>query len=560
MLRLPTLLPFLLLVSCQPPMRYDFILRNGTVYDGSGTAPVKADIAISGDTIAAIGDLGSARSDSVVDVQGLAVAPGFINMLSWANETLIEDGRSQGDIRQGVTLEVLGEGMSDGPMNDEMKATRKRLQGDIRYDIPWTTLREYLDYLAKRGVSCNIASFVGATAIRVHEIGYEDRPPTTDELTRMKLLVRQAMEEGAVGLSSALIYTPACFAGTDEIIELAKVAAEFDGLYITHLRSEGDKLLEALDEMITITREAGIRSEVYHLKAAGQKNWSKLNLAIAKIDSSRSAGLQITANMYTYTAAATGLDASMPPWVQEGGDEAWAARLRDPNIRARLMKEISQPGDNWENFYDLAGTPDNILLVGFSTDSLKKYTGLSVNGIAGLRKTGPVETIMDLVADNGQDVGAVYFLMSEENIKKQIRLPYISLCSDSESQSPEGVFLKYNTHPRAYGNFARFLGNYVREEKIITLEEAVKRLTSLPAENLRLDRRGKLSSGYYADVVVFDPEKIADHATFTQPQQYSTGMVHVFVNGTRVLKDGAHTGAKPGRVVQRIWAQGARRK
>jgi N-acyl-D-amino-acid deacylase len=540
-----------LTVSCQPGHRYDLIIRNGTVYDGSGSMPVRADIAISGDSIAAIGDLGSERADTVIDAGGMAVAPGFINMLSWAGESLIEDGRSQSDIRQGVTLEVLGEGMSDGPLNEEMKASRKRLQGDIRYDIPWTTLREYLDFLTGRGVSCNIASFVGATAVRVHEIGYEDRPPTAGELARMKELVRQAMQEGAVGLSTALIYAPAFYARTDEITELARVAAEFDGLYITHLRSEGDQFLEALDEMLTIAEDAGIRSEIYHLKAAGRNNWPKMDLAIAKIDSARSAGLTITANMYTYPAAATGLDACMPPWVQEGGDEAWAARLRDPAIRERLKKEISRPGDGWENFYDLAGTPDNILLVGFSNDSLKKYTGMTVTEVALMRKKDPVETIMSLVADNGHDIGTVYFLMSEENISKQIRLPYVSFCSDSESQAPEGVFLKSATHPRAYGNFARLLGKYVRDEQLITLEEAVRRLTALPAENLRLERRGRIASGYFADLVIFDPGLITDRATFTEPQQFATGVLHVWVNGVRVIRNGEHTGARPGRVVTR---------
>ncbi|MFA6127473.1 MAG: D-aminoacylase [Bacteroidales bacterium] len=551
MFRIPTLLLLLVLASCQQQANYDLILRNGTVYDGSGSAPVKADIAIAADTIAAIGDLKDATAGMTIDVTGLAVAPGFINMLSWANETLIEDGRSQGDIRQGVTLEVFGEGNSDGPLNEMMKQMRKRLQGDIKYDIPWTTLRQYLDFLEKRGVSCNIASFVGATSVRIHEIGYVDRPPTAAELERMKQLVRQAMEEGAVGLSSALIYSPAFYAKTDEIIELAKVAAEYDGLYITHLRSEGDKFLEALDEMITIAREAGIRSEIYHMKSAGPKNWDKTDRAIAKIDSARAAGLAITSDMYTYTAAATGLNACMPPWVKENGDEVWARRLKDPVVRARLKEEISDRGENWENFYELAGTPDNILLAGFTNDSLKKYTGMTLTEVAAARKSDPVETIMDLVALNHQDVSAVYFLMSEENVKKQIRLPYMSFGSDAESQSPEGVFLKSNLHPRAYGNFARLLGKYVRDEKVITLEEAVRRLTSLPAENLRLDRRGKLTAGYYADVVIFDPSKITDPATYTKPQQFSTGMVHVFVNGTQVIRDGEHTGEKPGRVVQR---------
>jgi len=542
-------LAILILASCRPDTTYDVIIRNGTVYDGSGNPGIIQDIAIKGDTIAAMGDLKGKEAKQIIDATGLAVAPGFINMLSWANETLIVDGKSQGDIRQGVTLEIFGEGTSDGPLTPEMKKTREKLQGDIKYDIRWTTLREFLDYLVNQGVSCNIASFIGATTVRVHEIGYENRKATPEEMERMKALVRQAMEEGAVGLASSLIYTPACFADTHELIELAKVAAEYNGLYISHIRSEGDKFLEALDELITIAKEANIRSEIYHLKAAGQKNWHKMDQAIARIDSARASGLKITADMYTYTAAATGLNACMPPWVKEGGEEDWIKRLKDKDFRARLIEEISEPGDNWENFYDLAGSPDNILLVGFSNDSLKKYTGMTVTQVAAERKCSPIEAILDLVMLNRQDVNAVYFLMSEENVKKQIRLPYISYCSDSESQSPEGVFLKSNLHPRAYGNFARLLGKYVRDEKVIPLEMAIRQLSALPAENLRLDRRGSLKRGFFADVVVFDPETITDHATFTNPQQFSTGMKHVFVNGSQVLKDGEHTGAKPGRVV-----------
>lgn len=545
------LLLIVLLVSCQTKTSYDIILRNGTVYNGTGTAPVKADIAISGDTIAAIGNLKTATAQQDINVEGMAIAPGFINMLSWANESLIEDGRSQSDIRQGVTLEVFGEGVSDGPLTDWMKKEREQLEGDIKYPVTWTTLREFLDFLAKKGVSCNVASFIGATTVRIHELGYADRAPDADELQRMKQLVRQAMEEGAVGLASSLIYAPAFYAKTDELIELAKVAAEFDGLYISHLRSEGDQFLPALNELITISKSAGIRSEIYHLKAAGQKNWHKLDLAIARLDSARAAGLQITTDMYTYTAAATGLNACMPPWVQEGGNEEWCKRLKDKTIRTRLIEEISEPGESWENFYDLAGTPDNILLVGFSADSLKNYTGKTLSEVAKIRKTHPIETMMDLVANNGKDVGAVYYLMSEENVKKQLRLPYMSICSDSESQSPDGVFLKSSVHPRAYGTFARLLGKYVRDEMVISLEEAVRRLSGLPAENLRLDRRGKLVPGFYADVVVFDPLKVADLATFTNPQQFSAGMVHVFVNGRQVIKDGEHTGEKAGRVVGR---------
>lgn len=544
------ILPLLILAACHPITEYDVILRNGTIYDGTGGTSFKADLAISGDTIAAIGNLDKAVGLMEVDAAGLAVAPGFINMLSWANESLIEDGRSQSDIRQGVTLEVMGEGWSEGPLNDSMKAERKRLQGDIRYDITWTSLRDYLEFLENKGISCNVASFIGATTVRIHEIGYENRPPTNEELERMKKLVRQAMEEGAVGLGSSLIYTPACFAQTNELIELAKVAAEYDGLYISHLRSEGKNLLQGVDELITIAREAGIRAEIYHLKAAGSANWPKMDSVIAKIDSARAAGLDIGANMYTYTAAATGLDACMPPWVQEGGIEAWVRRLRKPEIRKKLIREIKAPAKDWENLYDLAGSPENILLAGFKTDSLKKYTGKTLAELAGIFGKDPVTTLIDLVAFNGDNVAAIYFLMSEENVRKQIRLPYVTFGSDAESLAPEGVFLKSNTHPRAYGNVARLLGKYVRDEEVIPLEEAVRRLTYLPAENLRLKNRGKLTVGFYADIVVFDPSRIRDNATYTDPHRYSDGMIHVFVNGTQVLKDGEHTGAKPGRALR----------
>jgi N-acyl-D-amino-acid deacylase len=545
------LLPLISLASCQPSSHFDTILRGGSIYDGSGHDPVVADLAINADTIAAIGDLSHAKADTVIDAEGLAIAPGFINMLSWANESLIEDGRSQSEIRQGVTLEVMGEGTSDGPLSAEMKADRLRTQGDIKYDIPWTTLREFLDFLVSRGVSCNIASFVGATSIREHELGHANRPPTPEELGRMKALVRQAMEEGAVGLSTSLIYPPAFYAKTDEIIELAKVAAEYDGLYISHLRSEGGQIMTALGEFLEITRQTGIRSEIYHLKAAGRDNWPKLGQIIARIDSARAAGLTVTADMYTYSAAATGLGACFPPWTQEGGDTEWVKRLADKKMRSRIAGEIARPGTDWENFYNLAGTPDNILLVGFVKDSLKKYTGLSLTEVAAARNTDPVTAMMDLIVSNGQDIGCVYFLMSDDNVKRQIALPWMSFCSDSESLSPEGVFLKSNPHPRAYGSFARLLGKYVREEKVITLQEAVRRLSSLPAENLRIANRGMLKPGYFADVVAFNPDSIADRATFAKPHQFATGMVHVFVNGTQVLRDGEHTGAKPGRVVVR---------
>jgi len=546
-------LPVLALIACacRAPADYDVVIRGGTIYDGSGNAPFFADLAIAGDTIAAIGSLEGARGRMEMDAGGLAVAPGFINMLSWATESLIEDRRSQSDIRQGVTLEVFGEGSSMGPLNNRMKQEALEQQGDIKYEIEWTTLGEYLDYLVERGVSSNVASFVGATTVRIHVLGYEDRPPTPEELEEMRELVRQGMEEGAVGLGSSLIYTPAFYADIDELIELAKVAAEYGGMYISHLRSEGNQLLEALEEFITIAREAAIPAEIYHLKAAGQANWAKLDAVIERVERARAEGLHITADMYTYTAGATGLNAAMPPWVQEGGHREWVERLKDPVIRARVVEEMRTPTDQWENLYLAAGTPENVLLVGFKSEALKPLTGKTLAEVAAMRGTSPEETAIDLVIEDDSSVGTVYFIMSEENVKKKIAQPWVSLCSDAESLAPEGVFLQSNPHPRAYGSFARLAGKYVREEKVIALEEAVRRLTSLPASNLGIARRGSLSPGYFADVVVFDPSTISDHATFSQPHQYASGVLHVFVNGTQVLKDGEHTGATPGRVVRR---------
>jgi N-acyl-D-amino-acid deacylase len=529
---------------------YDIILRRGLIYDGSGGPPSIGDVALRQDTIAAVGDLAGRTARKEIDVRGLAVAPGFINMLSWANESLLEDGRSESNIRQGVTLEIMGEGDSMGPLNAKMKKEMISLQADIKYPIKWTTLGEYLEHLEKRGVSPNVASFVGATTVRIHELDHADRPPTAAELERMKQLVRQAMEEGALGVGSSLIYAPAFYAKTDELIALCQVASSHGGIYISHLRSEGNQFLQALDELITISREAKIPAEIYHLKAAGQANWQKLDAAIQKIEAARASGLRITADMYTYVAGATGLDAAMPPWVQEGGYVEWAKRLKDPAVRERVKHEMVTPTDKWESLYLAAGSPDKVLLVAFKNPKLKPFTGKTLAEVAKLRGKSPEETAMDLVIEDGSRVGTVYFMMSEDNVRKQIRLPWMSFGSDAESLATRGVFLKSNPHPRAYGNFARLLGRYVRDEKIIPLEEAVRRLTSLPAGNLHLDRRGGLKPGHFADVVVFDPAKIQDHATFDRPHQYATGVIHVFVNGTQVLKNGEHTGAKPGRFVR----------
>ena len=532
------------------PQEYDIVIRNGTIYDGSGSAPFQGDLAIQGDTIAAVGSLGEARGRTEIEAEGLAVAPGFINMLSWATESLIEDGRSQSGIRQGVTLEVFGEGSSMGPLNESMKEEMLKQQGDIQFDIPWTTLSEYLQHLVDRGVSPNVASFVGATTVREHVVGYHDRSPSPEELEQMRSLVREAMEQGALGVGSALIYAPGSFASTEELTELAKVAAEYGGMYISHLRSEGDRLLEAVDELINIARDASIHAEIYHLKAAGKSNWSKLQEVIEKVEAAQQQGLQITADMYNYTAGKTGLDAAMPLWVQEGGLDAWVTRLKDPAVRRRVRQEMAAPGADWENLYLAAGSADNLILVEFKNDSLKPLTGKTLAEVAQIRGKSPEDTAMDLVIEDDSQVGTVYFLMSEENVKKKIALPWVSFASDAGSVATEGVFLRSNPHPRTYGNFARLLGKYVREERIIPLEEAIRRMTSLPASNLKLKGRGSLEPGSFADVVIFDPEKIQDHSSYDNPHQYSTGVVHVWVNGQQVLEDGEHTGATPGKVLR----------
>ncbi|MGH8262254.1 MAG: N-acyl-D-amino-acid deacylase family protein [Steroidobacteraceae bacterium] len=527
----------------------DVIIHGGTIYDGSGKPGRVADIAIRGDRIVAIGNLRGRRAATSIDATGLAVSPGFINMLSWATQSLIMDPKSQSDIRQGVTLEVMGEGDSMGPLTAGMKDEILKHQSDYKYSIEWTTLGEYLDYLEKRKVAPNVASFIGATTVRVHEIGYENRPPTPAELGRMEDLVRQSMREGALGVGSSLIYSPASYSTPAEIKALALAAGESGGGYISHMRSEGNRLLEGIDEVLDIARATRQHAEIYHFKAAGESNWPKINDAIAKVEAARAAGLDVSADMYTYTAGATGLDAANPPWVQEGGLDAWVARLKDPTIRKRVLADMRNPEPDWENLLLAAGSPDRVLLIGFKTEKLKPLTGKTLAEVARMRGTSPEETVLDLVAEDGYRVDTAYFLMSEENVTRQLQLPWVALGSDEESLAPEGVFLEHNPHPRAYGNFARFLGHYVREEKVATLPDAIRRLTSLPAKNLRLRDRGSLAVGYYADVVVFDPDKIIDHATFDQPHQYSTGVVHVFVNGQQVLKDGEHTGALPGRFV-----------
>ncbi|WP_058835795.1 N-acyl-D-amino-acid deacylase family protein [Luteimonas abyssi] len=556
--RLPFALLTLALAACgtQPvadalDTRYDLLIRNGVVYDGSGAAPQRVDVAVDGDRIAALLPAGSdADAAQVVDAGGRAVSPGFINTLSWATESLIEDGRGMSGTRQGVTLEIFGEGWSMGPYNDAMKADALRQQGDIRYLIEWTTLGEYLAFLETRGVTPNVASFVGATTIRIHELGEDDVTPDAVQLARMQDLVRAAMREGALGVGTSLIYPPAAFAQTGELVALAQAAAESGGGYVSHMRSEADRFLEALDETIAIARATGERVGVYHLKAAGETNWPKMAQAIARIDAARAEGLQVGADMYAYTAGGTGLTASLPPWVQAGGHDAMIARLKDPAVRDRVIAEMRDPDVEWENLRLLAGSDERLVLIDFRTPALRPLTGKTLAEVARERGTSPEATAIDLIVEDDGRVGTAYFLMSEENVELGLRQPWVTLGSDAESSAPEGVFLRSSTHPRAYGNVARFLGHYVRERGLMTLEEGIHRMTGLPAANWKLRDRGCLQPGCFADIVVFDPATIIDHATYAEPRQFATGVADVFVNGVQVLRDGEHTGATPGRVVR----------
>ena len=550
---------FLLLVlaGCAPPQplrepaeHYDLLIRNGIVYDGSGRPGRRADVAIRADRVVALGDLASATASSQIDAAGQAVAPGFINVLSWATESLIIDGRGMSDIKQGVTLEIFGEGTSGGPLNETMKADLRKRQRDYTYDIDWTTLGGYLESLERRGVSPNVASFVGATTVRIHELGEIDRDPSEAELARMQGLVREAMREGALGVGSSLIYAPAYFADTAELMALARAAGETGGGYVSHIRNESYGLEQAIDEFLQITRAGGGHGEIYHLKAAGEANWPRMAQAIAQIERARAAGLPVSANMYTYTAGATGLDAAMPLWVQAGGLDAWVERLKEPPQRARVIAEMRNPPAGEENLYRMAGGTDRVKFIGFKDPALKPLTGKTLTEVMAMRGTSAEDTIVDLVIEDHSRVDTVYFLMSEENVRLGIAQPWVSFGSDAEASAPEGVFLKSSNHPRAYGNFARLLGRYAREEKIISLPEAIRRLTRLPAANWKLEDRGCIDPGCYADVVVFDPATIIDHATFDAPQRYATGVSHVLVNGVRVLENGEHTGARPGRVVR----------
>ena len=543
----------LLLVGCsegKPVPRYDTLIKGGTVYDGFGGAPYGADVGIRGDKVAAIGDLSGAEADTVIDASGKAVSPGFINMLSWAVTSLLHDGRALSDLKQGVTLEVFGEGSSLGPLGAEgKKFWSKDPYRDQTYAVTWDTLGGYLEHLEDKGVSPNVASFVGATTIRTNQLGAEDRAPTAPELEAMKAEVAAAMKEGALGLGSSLIYAPAFYAKTDELIALAEVVARYDGMYISHMRSEGNRFLEALEELITIAREAGVAAEVYHLKAAGKSNWPKMAAAIERIEAARAEGLQITADMYSYQAGATGLDAAMPPWVQEGGYDEWVKRLKDPAIRARVKAEMKTPTDTWENLM-LAAGPEGMLLAGFKNPELRHLVGKRLSEVAAARGQDPEDVAMDLVIEDGSRVGTIYFLMSRENMYRQAALPWLSFGSDSAAYDPALDAPFGNPHPRGYGNFARVLGLFVREEQLMPLEEAIRKLTHLPASNLKLKERGSLKVGHYADVVVFDPATIQDHATFEAPHALATGVEHVLVNGVQVIEAGEHTGAMPGKVVR----------
>ncbi len=536
--------------SCSSELEYDVIIRNAVIFDGTGNTPDKGDIGINKDTIAFIGDLKMNKGKKEFDAKGLAISPGFVNMLSWATVSLLADGRAMSDIKQGVTLEVMGEGNSMGPLNEAMRKEELDGQGDIKYEVYWRTLGEYLTGLEKKGVSPNIASFVGATSLRIHELGYENRKPTNGELKNMQLLVKQAMNEGAMGLSSALIYAPAFYADEEEILALCQAMAPYNGLYITHMKSEGNRLEESVQSVIKLAEKAKVKAEIYHLKAAGIDNWSKMDKVITSINKARNQGIDIAANMYNYIAGATGLDAAMPPWVQEGGFGEWAKRLKDLNIRKKVIAQMKINANDWENLYASAGSPDKLLLVDFRQDSLKKYTGKTLAEVATLRGKSPEETAIDLVIQDSSRVGTVYFLMNEENVKKQIKLPWVSFGSDAGAPASEGVFLKSSTHPRAYGNFARLLGKYVRDEKVIKLEEAVRKLAALPCERLGIAQRGYLKKGYFADLVLFDPKEIADIADFQNPHQYAVGVKNVWVNGKLVLLNGEPTEERPGRFIK----------
>lgn len=535
-----------------PELRFDVVIRNGIIFDGSGQRPLVGDVAIIGDRIAFVGHHAPGHGKQEIDATSEAVAPGFINMLAHPEASLLVDGRALSDLRQGVTLEVMGED-SMGPLTPQMKQRMMERQSDIRYAVDWTTLGEYLDKIERRGIAPNVASFVGAGTVRVNVLGEADVQPTSAQLSQMRGLVHHAMEEGALGVTTALIYSPYSYAKTPELIALAQESARCGGMYIAHMRSEGDQLIEAVQESIDIARASGAPAEIYHLKAAGKRNWNKLDAVIAKVEAARASGTRITADMYTYTAGATWLDEAIPPWVHDGGLEAAAARLKEPMVRAKVIAEMRAAHHSWEDLYGFAG-PDGTLLLGFKNPAFKPLIGRTVAEVAKQRGASAEDVIIDLVSGNGAHVDVAYFLMSEENVRRQTALPWVSFGSDAEAPAPEGVFLQYNSHPRAYGNFARLLAKYVREEKALSLQEAIRKLTSLPAANLSLRDRGRLLHGYFADVVIFDPASIQDHATYEKPHQLATGVRDVLINGRWALRDGEPTGATTGRFVHgRAW-------
>lgn len=529
---------------------HDLVIANGTVYDGTGAPGFRGWIAVDGDRISAIGKGAPPAAVRTVDASGKAVAPGFVNMLSWATESLLVDGRGLSDLKQGVTLQVMGEGWTMGPLTDPMRQAMIGQQSSLKFDVPWTTLGEYLSHLEAKGIAPNVASFVGATTVRIHELGEGDVQPTPEQLTRMRALVRQAMNEGALGVGSSLIYAPGGYAQTPELVALATESARCGGSYISHMRSEGANIGKALDELIRIARESGGPAEIYHLKLSGRANWDKRDTVLAKIAAAKAEGLDIRANMYVYPAGATGLDASMPTWVQAGGDAEWVKRLKDPAIRAKVLAEMRAEPEGWENLYRSAGDASRVLFIGFRNPKLRPLIGKTLAEVSTMRGTSPEDTIIDLVIEDESRVDTVYFLMSDENVEAFAALPWVTLGSDAGAPAIEGAFLESSDHPRAYGNVARFLGHYVRDRKVDSLESAIHRLSGLPAARLKLEGRGTLAPGGFADMVVFDPATIRDHATFAKPQQYATGVSHVWVNGTQVLKDGEPTGATPGRFVK----------
>ena len=544
-----TLITFLMVAVINVAMAadYDVIIRNGSIYDGTGAPPYVADLAITGDRLSAIGHFAAVSADLDIDASGLAVSPGFFNMLSHAHLSLISDGRAMSDVMQGVTFEVLSE-ISLSPLTDSTADFWSRFSND-EVEMTWRTLGEYLQTVEDNGVSVNFATFVSAATVRMNIIGMDDVDPTPEQLDMMKSQVAEAMEDGALGLTTASIYAPATYAETEELIELAKVAGQYGGIYTAHMRSESNQFIESIDETLRIGREAKLPVKIHHLKAAGRPNWYKMDNAIDKIEALRREGIPVTADMHTYTAGGSGLDASMPTWVQAGGYDKWVERLKDPEIRARVKAEMAVNAQDWENLGYFAG-PDGMVFLEFKSKDHMKYLGKTLAEVAAERGQDPRDTIIDLVIEDGSRVvTAYYFLMSEENLKKQIRQPWVMFGSDGTAPAAEGKTLESGVHPRTYGNIARLLGKYVRDENVIPMEEAIRRLSFLPAQTLGIRERGRLAPGYFADIAIFDPKTINDNSRFDDPHRYASGVQYVLVNGVPVVSKGEHTGATPGRAV-----------